>query len=147
VEYLLRAGADPTLAGCPAVDDVGFGMIASADDGDDGLGPPPPLEDRPDLHMDAFDAAGKLNRKIRRCRRTQDLLMAVKVGRRGSCTRRIDSVFVRSLVRSLVRSFENVTSLPCNLTASTLPSLFGKRPFIREVLPPGTNAPISPTRR
>lgn len=98
VEYLLRSGADPTLAGCPR-DDVGFGMIASADDGHDGCGPPP-LEDRPDLHMDAFDAAGKLSRKIRRCRRTQDLLMAVKVGRIGSCTRRINFAFVPSVVLS-----------------------------------------------
>jgi hypothetical protein len=64
VEYLLRAGADPTLSGCPR-DDV----VAGIDE---------PVGDRPDLHMDAFDAAGGLSAKIRRCRRTRDLLMAVR---------------------------------------------------------------------
>lgn len=69
VEYLLRAGADPTLSGCPRDDCV-------AGDGDGGG--PPLAGDRPDLHMDAFDAAGGLSAKIRRCRRTRDLLMAVR---------------------------------------------------------------------
>jgi len=70
VEYLLRAGADPTLSGCPRDDYV-------AGDGGGG-GWPLVVGDRPDLHIDAFDAARGLSAKIRRCRRTRDLLMAVK---------------------------------------------------------------------
>jgi hypothetical protein len=74
VEYLLRAGADPTLSGSP-MDDVAPWMASG---GMDGGGVRVPLGDRPDLQMDAFDAAGRLSRKIRRCRRTRDLLMAVR---------------------------------------------------------------------
>ena len=66
VEYLLAVGADPTLKGCP-YDDVEI----PRDDGQ-------PLFNIPELHMNAFEAASKLSRKIRRCRRTQDLLMVVK---------------------------------------------------------------------
>jgi hypothetical protein len=72
VEYLLRAGADPTLSGCPRDDYV------AGDGGGGGGGGPAPVGDRPDLHMDAFDAARGLSAKIRRCRRTRDLLMAVR---------------------------------------------------------------------
>lgn len=65
VEYLLRQGADPTLKGCPRDD------IELSDDGE-------PLVDLPGMHMNAFDAANKLSRKIRCCRRTQDLLSVIK---------------------------------------------------------------------
>ncbi|KAL9183133.1 hypothetical protein ACHAXT_004920 [Thalassiosira profunda] len=63
VEYLLNQGADPTLKGC-SKDDIELDDI--------------PISDIPDLHMNAFDAASRLNRKIRQCRRTQDLLRMVK---------------------------------------------------------------------
>lgn len=64
VEYLLRQGADPTLKGCPK-DDLELDEHV-------------PVIDMPEVHVNAFDAAGRLNRKIRCCRRTQDLLMMVK---------------------------------------------------------------------
>ncbi|KAL7551491.1 hypothetical protein ACHAWF_014674 [Thalassiosira exigua] len=66
VEYLLASGADPTLKGCPK-DDVEPDYDRDA-----------ALIDSPELHMNAFEAASKLSRKIRCCRRTQDLLMVVK---------------------------------------------------------------------
>ncbi|KAL7524624.1 hypothetical protein ACHAXR_000654, partial [Thalassiosira sp. AJA248-18] len=66
VQYLLQQGADPTLKGCPK-DDIEL-------PNDDGS----PLIDLPELHMNAFDAANKLSRKIRCCRRTVDLLLVVK---------------------------------------------------------------------
>ena len=61
VEYLLRVGADPTLKGCPYED------IELDHDTE-------PLVNLPEYHMNAFDAANKLTRKIRCCRRTEDLL-------------------------------------------------------------------------
>lgn len=63
VQYLLEQGADPTLKGLPK-DDL---ELAN----DDNV----PLINLTALHANAFDAASKLTRKIRCCRRTQDLLM------------------------------------------------------------------------
>jgi hypothetical protein len=88
VEYLLREGADPTLSGCPRYDVVVLPSHAgwTEDDDDDEVEDHRRDDDdinRRDLRMDAFVAASKLSRKIRRCRRTQDLLMAVKVRTRG----------------------------------------------------------------
>mmetsp|Transcript_21442 Transcript_21442/g.38822 ORF Transcript_21442/g.38822 Transcript_21442/m.38822 type:complete len:368 (-) Transcript_21442:44-1147(-) len=70
VEYLLRQGADPTLKGCPK-DDI-IDMLINVD------GYEEPLVDLPEVHMNAFDAANRGCRKIRCCRRTQDLLLAIK---------------------------------------------------------------------
>ena len=69
VEYLLQQGADPTLKGC-SLDDIIMELS-----NDKHL----TLVDLTELHMNAFDAAGKLTNKIRCCRRTRDLLMVVKV--------------------------------------------------------------------
>jgi len=69
-EYLLRQGADPTLKGCPK-DDI-IDMLMNVDGYDD------PLVDLPEMHINAFDAANRGSRKIRCCRRTHDVLLAIK---------------------------------------------------------------------
>ena len=65
VEYLLRQGADPTLKG------ISYEDIELPDNS-------APLIELPHYNMNAFDAANKLTRKIRCCRRTEDLLRVVK---------------------------------------------------------------------
>ena len=65
VEFLLRQGADPTLKG------ISYEDIELPDNS-------APLVELPHYNMNAFDAANKLTRKIRCCRRTEDLLRVVK---------------------------------------------------------------------
>jgi hypothetical protein len=65
LQYLLEEGADPTLKGCPK----------DAIQNDEEY---PVVADQKELHMNAFDVAKDLYKKIRCCRRSHDLLMTCK---------------------------------------------------------------------
>jgi hypothetical protein len=66
LQYLLEEGADPTLKGCPK------DAIQNNDD-DDLI-----VADQKELHMNVFDVAKELYKKIRCCRRSHDLIMICK---------------------------------------------------------------------
>ena len=66
LQYLLEEGADPTLKGCPK------DAIQNNDD-DDLI-----VADQKELHMNVFDVAKELYKKIRCCRRSYDLIMICK---------------------------------------------------------------------
>ena len=65
LQYLLEEGADPTLKGCP--------KDAIRNDEDD-----PVVAYQKELHINAFDVAKDLYKKILCCRRSHDLLMISK---------------------------------------------------------------------
>lgn len=66
LQYLLEEGADPTLKGCPK------DAVQNNDD-DDLI-----VADQKELHMNVFDVAKELYKKIRCCRRSHDLIMICK---------------------------------------------------------------------
>ncbi|KAL7426343.1 hypothetical protein ACHAXM_000410 [Skeletonema potamos] len=65
LQYLLEEGADPTLKGCPK-DQIQNDEVY------------PIVADQKELHINAFDVAKDLYKKIRCCRRSHDLLMICK---------------------------------------------------------------------